>query len=69
MEIKNFGIVTESDYVGLTLQKAEELAKHNGFTYRITELDGTSLMVTADYKSNRLNFRVKKNIIIGVYPG
>ena len=67
--IKNFGIVNPADYLGLTLEVAKVKAKEEGITPRVVEVDGDSLMLTEDLKNNRINFRVKSNIIIDVYPG
>jgi len=66
---KNFGIVNPSDYLGLTLEIAKVKAKEDGFSPRVVELDGSSIMLTEDLKNNRINFRVKNNLVIDVYPG
>ena len=66
---KNFGIVDPLEYRGLIINEAEQIATQNGFTTRIVESDGKSLIVTMDLKPNRLNFRVKNNVVIDVYPG
>jgi len=63
------GLITEQEWKGLTLKEAIDKAKIKGFTHRIVEENGKSLMVDADPKNNRLNFRVRDNIIIGVFPG
>jgi hypothetical protein len=39
------------------------------YIHRIVEEDGRSLIVDADVKSNRVNLRVRNNMIIGVYTG
>lgn len=65
----NFGLVSVSEYKGLTLNEAKAKAESKGFTTRVVEIDGRSLMVTADLKNNRLNFRVNGNVITDVYPG
>lgn len=67
--MKNFGIITESEWVGLSVKDAFEKAEIDGFTPRITEENGRSLMVTSDLKQNRINFRVSNNKIVGVYGG
>lgn len=66
---KNFGIVNPADYLGLTLEVAKTKAKENGFSPRVVEVDGSSLMLTEDLKNNRINFRIKSNLVIDVYPG
>lgn len=65
----NFGIVTPQDYIGLSLEEAKQKATENGFTTRIVEVDGNSLMLTEDLKNYRINFRVRNNKIIDAYPG
>jgi hypothetical protein len=66
---KNFGIITPDQWVGLTLEEAQQRATNDGFTWRITEVDGKSFIVTMDLKSNRINFRVRNNKIIEAYTG
>ena len=67
--MNNFGMITEAEWIGLTLNDAQKRADIQGFTYRIVEQNGTSLMVDANYKSNRLNFRINNNLVIGLYTG
>mgnify|MGYP006351114929 FL=1 len=55
--------------MGKTLQEAIKYANDGGFTTRITEENGKAYMVTADFKTNRLNFRVRDGIVIDVYGG
>ena len=69
MPVKNFGIVTPSEYNGLPLMEAQKKAMEAGFTTRIVEDNGKSFIVTSDLKSNRINFRVLNNIIIDTYTG
>lgn len=66
---KNFGIVNPIDYLGLTLEVAKVKAQDNGFAPRVVEVDGSSLMLTEDLKNNRINFRVKNNVVTDAYPG
>jgi hypothetical protein len=61
--------ITESLWIGITLGEAIDRAKSIGYTHRIVEENGVSLMVTADVKSNRVNLRIKNDIVIGVYTG
>lgn len=67
--MKNFGIITESEWIGLSVKEAYEKAKVDGFTPRITEENGRPFMVTSDLKQNRINFRVSNDKIIGAYGG
>ena len=66
---KNFGIITPSEWKGLTLEDAKKKATNEGFTTRISEIDGRSLMLTMDFKSDRINFRVRDNKIVEAYTG
>jgi len=61
--------ITEKEWIGLTLTETNQRAQSIGYTTRIVEENGISYMVTLDYKSNRLNLRVRDNIIIGLYTG
>jgi len=67
--LQNFGILTPSHYIGLSLKDAQEKAKEQGFTTRVTEVDGSSLIITEDLKSNRINFRLSNNVVTDVYTG
>jgi len=69
MSLKNFGIITEKDYVGKTLEEAEKKAKNDGFTTRVVEKDGQQYMVTMEYRTDRINFRVRNNIVTSIYGG
>jgi len=66
---KNFGIVGDKEYKGMSLEDAQKMAEQNGFSSRVVEIDGKSLMVSAEIKNNRINFRVRNNIITEAYPG
>lgn len=68
-KLRNFGVITEKDYIGKELEIAEKFATDGGFVTRIVENNGTTYMVTMDYRMDRINFRVKNNIIIGVHGG
>ena len=61
--------ITESQWVGLTLAEAIDKAKAIGYVHRIVEENGNSLIVAADAKSNRVNLRLRDNIVIGVLSG
>lgn len=69
MGLRNGGIITVSEYAGKTLEEAVKYANDGGFTTRITEENGRALMVTHDFKTNRLNFRVRDGFVIDVYGG
>lgn len=62
-------IITESQWIGLTLGEAIDKAKAIGYIHRIVEENGNSLIVSADVSSNRVNLRIRNNIVIGVFTG
>lgn len=63
------GLITEQEWKGLTLKEAIDKAKMKGMTHRIVEEDGRSLILDAQPKNNRINFRLREGFIIGVFPG
>ena len=65
----NIKPITEKEWIGLTINDASKKAESIGYTVRIVEEDGNSFMVTADFKSNRLNLRLSGGKIIGLYTG
>jgi hypothetical protein len=67
--MSEFKYITESLWIGIPLGEAIDRAKSMNYIHRIVEEDGRSLIVDADVKSNRVNLRVRNNIIIGVYTG
>lgn len=69
MKLRNNGIIEKREYVGKTLQEAKEYAESGGFTIRIVEEDGKAFMVTYDFKTNRLNFRLRNNKVTDVFGG
>ena len=67
--LRKFGMITASEYVGKTYPDARKYAEDGGFVTRIVEEDGQAKMLEMDVKSNRINFRVRNNIITDVYGG
>lgn len=67
--LRNNGLISKEEYVGKTIQEAEQYAKDGGFITRIIEIDGVSLMVTMDFKTNRVNFRVSGGYVTDVQGG
>ena len=62
-------LITEQEWKGLTLKEGIDKATSKGMTHRIVEEDGKTLMVDAQPKNNRVNFRLRDGIIISVFPG
>ena len=69
MELRNNGLVRESDYKGLTLQEAIRYAENGGFITRVVEENGEAKMLDMSVKSNRVNLRVLNGIVIAAFPG
>lgn len=67
--MRNNGIISKNEYVGKTYQDAKNYAEEGGFITRIVEENGQSFILTLDYKTNRLNFRISNNIVTDVYGG
>lgn len=69
MALRNNGIITESDYVGKTLDKAKQYAESGGFIVRIVEHNGRPLELDMSVKDNRINFRVNNDIVTAAFGG
>jgi hypothetical protein len=67
--LRNGGIITKNEYVGKTLQEAIKYAEEGGFITRIVEKDGQHMMLDMSNKDNRLNFRVRSEIVTDVFGG
>lgn len=69
MNLRDNGIITESQYVGRSLEEATKFAEEGGFEVRVVEIDGNAKMITMDAKSNRINFRVNGGYISAAFGG
>ena len=69
MGLKNFGMITESEFVGKTLEDATKKANDDGFITRVVEENGNSYMLTQDFKTDRINFRTRNGIVTAAYGG
>jgi len=63
------GAGDDSDFIGLTPEQGEALAKRRGLPWRVTSRDGESLPVTMDYLPERVNFEVVDGAIVSVRRG
>jgi hypothetical protein len=61
--------ITEKEWIGLDLNDASKKAKSIDYDWRIVEEDGISHILTMDFRSNRVNLRLRHNKVIGVYTG
>lgn len=57
------------DFIGLTLEKAQALAKTHKLRHRVVMIDGKPLPVTRDHRPERLNFTVEKGKVTKVTKG
>ncbi len=55
--------------IGMNVDEVETLAASKGFLTRIVERDGESFIVTMDYRTNRVNLTVEKDIVTQVFIG
>jgi hypothetical protein len=69
MALRNFGLITQGEYDGKTIDEATQYAQEGGYTVRITEENGQPKMLTMDVNPNRINFRVKNGYVIEAYGG
>lgn len=67
--LRRNGMVSESEYKGLTLEKAIQYAEQGGFVYRIVEEDGQHKLLDMSVRGDRVNLRIKDGIVTGVYTG
>ena len=69
MALRNFGLITQGEYEGKTIEEATQYAQDGGFTVRITEENGQAKMLDMDANPNRINFRVRQGHVIDAYGG
>lgn len=67
--LRNNGIITESEYKGKTLDEAKKYAENGGFSTRIVEENGISLMMDMSANSSRINFRVRDGFVTAAFGG
>jgi hypothetical protein len=68
-QLRNNGIISKGEYVGKTLEEATQYANSGGFSARVVEKDGNSFILDMDFKTERLNFRIRGEMVIDVYGG
>lgn len=67
--LRNFGLFSESEYKGKTLEEATKYAEEGGFVVRIVEQEGDVKMLDMSVREDRLNFRVRGGFITAVFGG
>lgn len=54
----------DTDYIGLPLAEARELAKSRDLRSRVLKIDGNPQIITMDLHYYRVNFEVEKGIVV-----
>lgn len=68
-QLRNNGIISKDEYVGKTLEEATKYATEGGFVTRIVEKDGRQEMLDMSNRGDRVNFRVRNEIVTDVFGG
>lgn len=58
-----------SNWIGKTINEAQEYSKNIGFTTRIIQLDDVPMMLTCDYNPSRVGLHVVDGIVVGASFG
>ena len=69
LPLRNFGVFSESEYKGKTLEDATKYAEEGGFVVRIAEQDGNAKMLDMSVRGDRLNFRVVGGFVTAAFGG
>jgi hypothetical protein len=69
LPLRNFGLFSEDEYKGKTLEEATKYAEEGGFVVRIVEQEGDVKMLDMSVRGDRLNFRVRGGFITAVFGG
>jgi hypothetical protein len=59
-------VVDNNQLIGKTLEEGKAYAESIGCTLRVTKKDGEGMMVTMDFRPNRINVAIVNNIITEV---
>ena len=57
----------ELNLVGLKEKKAKKLSNKAGWHIRVTERDGYPIVITRDYRTDRINVSVDQEIVTEVF--
>jgi len=57
------------ELIGKTVNEVRLLANDEGLNTRIVKIDGNSLIVTSDFRVDRLNLEVEKGLVVNIYNG
>jgi hypothetical protein len=61
--------LTDGSFIGLSIEQGQALAERHHLPARVVKLDGEEMMVTQDYRPERLNFTVENGVITKVTRG
>jgi hypothetical protein len=67
--LRNFGIFSENEYKGKTLEEATKWANEGGFVVRIVEEEGIVKMIDMSVRGDRINFRVRSGLVTAAFGG
>lgn len=56
------------DIIGLTKSESKKLVEDSGYVYRVVREDGINYMVTADFRTDRINV-VLTTVVVDAYIG
>lgn len=56
------------DIIGLTKSESKKLVEDSGYVYRVVREDGINHMVTADFRTDRINV-VLTTVVVDAYIG
>lgn len=57
------------DIIGMQRYEAEQLAIDNGYIFRVVNIDGKPLIITHDYRINRINVHLLNGKVISTTTG
>ena len=69
LPLRNFGVFSEDEYKGKTLDEATKYAEDGGFVVRIAEQEGDVKMLDMSVRADRLNFRVRAGFVTAAFGG
>lgn len=52
-----------NNILGKTFEEARTILEQSGFSWRLTKLDGSSRIITDDYRADRVNITLVNGIV------
>lgn len=59
----------DEDFIGMQKEAANALCEKRGLRFRVTSEDGEFFAVTMDYRTDRVNVSIEKNVVLGCNRG